>query len=140
MSGKISNKFLAPHLIEFSRIGKSDIGYISILELGKELPFSIKRVFWTYYTPNSVIRGNHAHIETEQVLIAVAGTIKVSIEQNRKKFEFLLQTPNQGVYVPPDGWHTMEYSHDAVQVVFASTVYNEADYIRKYDEFKKIYL
>ena len=129
-----------PHKINFGQIGEVSIGYISINELEKNIPFHVKRLFWTYYTPESVIRGKHAHYETEQVLIAVAGRIIVKLENaNGDIKEFVLDTPKEGVYIPPNYWHTMKYSHNAVQLVLASTEYKEEDYIRDYNKFKEVY-
>ncbi|RNI32195.1 WxcM-like domain-containing protein [Hanamia caeni] len=127
-----------PYLIEFSSKGSLEIGYISILQGQDEIPFKIKRVFWAYYTPDSVVRGRHAHHETEMVLIAVAGRIILTTEMPGEKPEvFILEKPTHGVYMPKLCWHTMQYSHNAVQVVLVSTIYNERDYIRDYEEFLK---
>ncbi|MCF8237505.1 MAG: FdtA/QdtA family cupin domain-containing protein [Saprospiraceae bacterium] len=127
------------HLITFQKVGKPIEGYISIAELEQVIPFPVKRTFWTYYTPESVVRGRHAHYQTQQVLIAVAGRITVQTETPAGQIDhFVLEHPHQGVYIPPDCWHTMQYSHNAVQLVFASTAYQEADYIRVYEDFKKL--
>jgi len=84
-----------PHIIDFNQIGDSAIGFISVAESQRKVPFEIKRVFWTYYTPQNVTRGRHAHYVTEQVLIAVAGTIKVSVEiPGAEKLEYLLDSPS----------------------------------------------
>ncbi|MCD6064871.1 MAG: dTDP-6-deoxy-3,4-keto-hexulose isomerase [Flavipsychrobacter sp.] len=132
-------KYPEPHIIQFGKIGESSIGYISVAENGK-LPFEIKRVFWAYYTPESIVRGRHAHRETEQILIATSGRIIVTIENGQGEIKvFTLNEPNTGVYIPPNVWHTMQYSHTAIQCVLASTTYNEADYIRDHEEFKKIW-
>jgi len=97
-------------------------------------------VFWTYYTPEEVVRGRHAHYKTEQVLIALAGRIIVNIEMpDGEKMIFTLDKPNVGLYVPPHCWHTMQYSHSCVQLVLASSKYDESDYIRKYEDFKQHY-
>lgn len=129
---------LGAYLIDFPKIGSSSIGYISVAEK-MDLPFEIKRIFWTYYTPESVIRGFHAHHETEQVLIAVAGKITVFTEMpDGSKGEFVLETPDKGVFLPKHCWHTMKYSHSAVQLCMADKEYSGADYIRDYDEFKKL--
>lgn len=134
------NKWPKPHLIELPSIGKGDIGYISVVENSSQIPFDIKRVFYTYYTPESILRGRHAHYLTEQVLIAVAGKIIVNTELPDGQHDtFVLERPNFGVYVPPNAWHTMQYSHSSVQLVLASSVYDESDYIRVYEDFKKIY-
>ena len=128
-----------PYLIEFPKIGASDIGFISVAENSDLIPFDIKRVFWTYYTPESIVRGRHAHHSTEQVLIAVTGRIIATTETPDGEIQtFVLDKPNVGLYVPPQAWHTMQYSHTAIQMVLASTVYNESDYIRDYETFRKL--
>ena len=129
-----------PYLIEFPKVGASDIGFISIAEYPEQVPFDIKRVFWTYYTPESVLRGRHAHHYTEQVLVAVAGRIIVTAEQADGTVElFRLEDPYVGLYIPPNVWHTMQYSHSAVQLVMASSPYDEKDYIRQHEQFRQIW-
>lgn len=128
-----------PHIIKFLSKGVLETGYLSIAENQKQVPFEIKRVFWAYYTPDSVVRGRHAHYETEMVLIAGAGRIVVTTEMPGEKIEvFILEKPDQGIYLPKLCWHTMQYSHNAVQLVLASSFFNEADYIRDYEEFKRM--
>ncbi len=128
-----------PYLIEFPKIGDSSMGYISIGEELKEIPFASKRCFWTYHTPDSIVRGRHTHYTTEQVLVAVSGQIILNTEAlNGEKQTFYLDSPTKGVYVPAKCWHTMQYSHSAVQLVFASTLFDPADYIRSFEEFKEI--
>jgi mannose-6-phosphate isomerase-like protein (cupin superfamily) len=135
---KMKSKF--PHLIEFKKNGHADIGFISIWENNGDVPFKVERVFWTYFTPEDIVRGRHAHYQTEQVLVAVAGRIIVNVEFPDGVIEvYTLDKPNIGLYFPPFCWHTMQYSHSSVQMVLASTPYNEQDYIREYDQFKKIY-
>lgn len=63
----------SPHLVEFSKIGSPQLGYISVAECSKNIPFEIKRVYWTYFTPNDVIRGGHAHKALHQVIFAIGG-------------------------------------------------------------------
>ena len=129
----------APHIIEFPKLGSPEIGYISVSESQKNIPFEIKRVFWSYHTPDNVVRGRHAHHETEMVLIAALGRIVVNTEMpNGDLSVFSLESPNQGLYLPKYCWHTMQYSHIAVQLVLASTLYDEKEYIRNYDDFKKL--
>lgn len=129
-----------PYLIEFPKLGAPDIGYISVVENSKLIPFDIKRVFWTYYTPESIVRGRHGHHKTEQVLVAVTGRIVVTTEMPDGEIQtFLLDNPHTGVYVPPNAWHTMQYSHTAIQMVLASQAYDEKDYIRDFASFKAIW-
>ena len=127
-----------PKLIQFPKIGNSSLGYISLAE-NETLPFDVKRIYWTYFTPEDVERGGHAHHELEQILVALAGKITVNTEMpDGSKNAFVLESPNQGVYLPKYSWHIMQYSHNAVQMCIASMVYEESDYIRDYNEFKKI--
>lgn len=131
--------YSTPHLIDFPKLGIPGIGYISVCENAKDpLPFAVKRVFWTYYTPESIVRGRHAHHQTEQILVAVAGRIIVTTEMADGDIQiFRLEDPNVGLYVPPSAWHTMQYSHTAVQLVLASQPYLEEDYIRNYEAFRQ---
>lgn len=127
-----------PQLIDFPKIGNSVLGYISIAEK-EDLPFDIKRVYWTYFTPESVKRGGHAHLELEQILVAVAGKIIVTTQMpGQDEQRFILETANQGIFIPRFCWRTMEYSHNAVQMCMASMAYDEKEYIRDYEEFKKL--
>jgi len=131
--------YIAPYLINFSKLGESSIGYISVAA-ENNLPFEIKRVFWTYFTPENIVRGRHAHYKTEQILIAVSGRITINAESADGNIAtFILDSPEKGVYIPPNVWHTMQYSHNSVQLVLSSTLYDESDYIRDYNTFKKVW-
>jgi hypothetical protein len=127
-----------PYLIDFPSNGSLEIGYLSIAESDK-LPFIPQRTFWAFHTPDSVVRGRHAHFNTEMILIAVSGIITVNTEDiSGNLLSFRLENPRQGLFVPKLNWHTMIYSHNAVQLVLASTKYDEKDYIREYNEFQKL--
>lgn len=129
-----------PYLIEFPKIGNSVQGYISVAEK-HTLPFEPKRIYWTYFTPESVERGGHAHYGLEQIMVAVAGKIIVNTEQpNGKTNQFILESPSVGLYFPRMVWHTMKYTHNAVQMCIANMEYREDDYIRDYEKFKSIVL
>jgi dTDP-4-dehydrorhamnose 3,5-epimerase-like enzyme len=128
-----------PYTIDFPGLGESSIGFISVTQNGL-IPFEIKRVFWTYYTPESIVRGRHSHYKTEQILVAVCGRIILTTESAYGEIKtFILEKPSIGVYIPPNVWHTMQYSHSSVQMVLASTEYEQDDYIRNHDEFKKVW-
>jgi hypothetical protein len=128
-----------PYIIDFKKIGEPNIGYISVGEYQNQIPFETKRVFWTYYTPEEVVRGRHAHHNTQMILIAVSGRIVVNTELSDGKMAvFTLDKPNSGLFLPAMCWHTMQYSHNSVQLVLASSHYDEKDYIRSYNSFKKI--
>jgi hypothetical protein len=126
-----------PYLIQFSKHGDTSLGYISVAE-GEIIPFSTRRIYWTYYTPQNVERGGHAHIELEQILVAVAGEIDIKIElKTGELFYFKLNNPSIGLYLPKLSWREMKYSHNSVQMCLASLEYSEDDYIRDYNNFRE---
>ena len=127
-----------PYLINFPKIGESSLGYISLTEKDN-LPFVPKRIYWTYYTPEDVVRGNHSHYELEQILVAVAGKVTVTIITiEGTEHEFILDSPDKGVFIPKLCWRVLKYSHNAVQMCIASLEYAESDYIRSLVEFKSL--
>lgn len=127
-----------PHLVEFSKTGNPLLGYITVAQ-NSELPFEIKRVYWTYYTPDSVMRGNHAHHALEQLVFATSGHIELVLEGlDGKSEKFMLNSPNIGVYIPKGYWRTIQFSHNAVLMCLASMEYIESDYIRDYTDFVQL--
>ena len=133
-----NNSYIQPYIIQFPKIGNSGLGYISVAE-NENLPFEVKRIYWTYYTPEDVERGGHAHYDLEQILIAVSGKIIVNTEMpGGVKDRFILETPNVGLFLPKFCWHVMRYSHNSAQMCIANMVYEEKDYIRDYQKFKAI--
>ena len=126
-----------PHIINLNKIGSPELGYITISETQKDVPFDIKRVYWTYYTPQDVSRGGHAHKNLQQLIVAVAGTITFNTEdKDGKKEVFVLDSPNTGLYIPRLIWRDIKFSHSAVLLCLASELYDEDDYFRNYQDFK----
>nr|MBP3598618.1 WxcM-like domain-containing protein [Eubacterium sp.] len=111
-------------------------GQLVALEEFKDIPFSIKRVYYIYDTVENVRRGFHAHRNLEQILVCVHGQCKVMLDNGKEKEDVLLDSPYEGLYIGSDMWREMyDFSPDAVLLVFASEFYNEEDYIRDYDTF-----
>lgn len=111
-------------------------GNLSVGELGRDVPFEVKRYFLVYDVPNMEIRGEHAHIRCHQFLIAVKGSLHVVVDDGRSRQEVLLDRPSLGLHLPPMTWGIQyRYSADAVLLVLASHHYDAADYIRDHDEF-----
>ncbi|GAB3201954.1 dTDP-4-dehydrorhamnose 3,5-epimerase-like enzyme [Pontibacter aydingkolensis] len=125
-----------PYFIQFNSTGNSAEGYISSTQFSDKLPFNVKRVFWTYNTPQEVVRGRHAHIATAQVLVAVNGNIDVKVDNGRGSTEtFKLSKPDQGLYLPPMYWANLYFSEGAILLSLTSSDFDEADYIRDYQDF-----
>lgn len=127
-----------PYEIEFAGHGSAQEGFLYVAEQ-PGIPFEVRRSFWTVKTPATVIRGGHAHYQTEMILIALHGTIILQVENLAgKQWQYKLDRPDTGIYIPVMHWHTMIYEVDAVQLVLASADYNEDDYIRDYQAFKRL--
>lgn len=111
-------------------------GDLTVGNFGNEIPFIPKRHFLVHNVPSTEVRGEHAHYACHQFLIAAHGSIAVMADDGYQRQEVLLDSPDQGVYLPPLTWGVQyKYSVDAVLLVFASHPYDAADYIRDYDKF-----
>ena len=115
-------------------------GNLTVAEQNIDVPFDIKRVYWTYDVPGGESRGGHAHKHLYQCLVAVSGSFTVTLDDGHGRQTYLLNHPWQGLIIEPGTWRTLDdFSTGAVCLVFASDLYDEEDYIRDYDEFLKIY-
>ena len=113
-----------------------DRGQMVALEENKDIPFSIKRVYYMYDTGEGVRRGFHAHKSLEQILICIHGSCKILMDNGEEKKIVPLEKPYEGLYISNNIWREMyDFSSDAVLMVLASDYYKEEDYIRNYDEF-----
>ena len=116
-----------------------DRGQLIAIEEQKDLPFDIKRVYYIYDTKAGVRRGFHAHRNLEQILVCVHGSCKILLDDGKEQEIVVLDDPSDGLYIANNMWREMfDFSPDAVLLVLASEYYDEADYIRNYDDFLKM--
>ena len=114
-------------------------GQLVAIEEQKDLPFDIKRVYYIYDTLPGVRRGFHAHQNLEQILICVSGSCKIHLDDGTQTLEVTLDDPNTGLYIANNMWREMyDFTPGAVLLVLASQYYDEADYIRNYEDFLKM--
>jgi len=100
------------------------------------LPFDFKRVYYLFDVPSTAFRGGHSHINQHEILIALSGSFEVTLNDGEEKKSCLLNKPNIGLHIPTGIWRELEnFSSGAVCLVLASDVFEEADYIRDYNEF-----
>ena len=123
------------NLIKFSPHG-DERGQLIAIEAQRDVPFSVKRVYYMYDTGVGVRRGYHAHKDLKQVLICIHGSCKILLDNGIEKKTVLLDDPSIGLFVGNSIWREMfDFSSDAVLMVLASEYYDESDYIRNYDDF-----
>ena len=125
-------------MLEFKEHG-DERGYLVVVEGMQDIPFDIKRIFYMYGSDGEVVRGQHANKKTEFVLINVAGTSKIRVNDGKgNEVVFSLNRPNTGIYLPNLVWKDMyDFSEDSVLLCLASEHYDGEEYIRDYDEFVK---
>lgn len=112
-------------------------GSLTPLELSKGLPFTPHRVFLVYGVANNHVRGEHAHRECEQFLVAAHGSLSVVVDDGINRREIRLEDPTVGLYLAPLVWGIQyKFEADSVLLVAASHAYEGADYIRDYSEFR----
>lgn len=111
-------------------------GSLVALEDQKNVPFTIRRVYYLFNTDKNVRRGFHAHEALKQLVIAVKGTCRFVLDDGKERIEVLLDNPAQGLQVESMIWREMyDFSDDCVLMVLADAHYDESDYIRNYDDF-----
>ena len=125
-------------ILYFSDLG-DERGKLVVIEGNQSIPFEIKRVFYIYQSDSTVVRGQHANINSEFVLINVAGKSKVRITDGIEEYIVELNKPMMGVYIPKMIWKDMyDFSPDSVLLVLSNTHYDDSEYIRDYTEYLRI--
>ena len=114
-------------------------GNLTFIEENRHVPFEIRRVYYLYDVPTGATRGGHAHIELEQVIIALSGSFEVIIDDGYTRKNVFLNRPHYGLYIPPGIWRELvNFSSNSVALVLASMLYDEKDYIRDYEKFRRM--
>jgi dTDP-4-dehydrorhamnose 3,5-epimerase-like enzyme len=114
-------------------------GNLSVIEENKQIPFKIKRVYYLYDVPSGASRGGHAHKALQQLVIALSGSFDVVLDDGYSRHRFFLNRPHYGLYIPARIWRELEnFSSNSVALSLVSQVYDESDYIRDYDTFKRM--
>jgi hypothetical protein len=111
-------------------------GNLTFIEGGNHIPFDMKRVFYLYDVPTEESRGAHAHKTLHQFLICLSGSFDVKIDDGEFRGKIHLNRPWKGLHIPPMIWAAeVNFDPGSVCLVLTSDLFNEADYIRSYDEF-----
>lgn len=123
-------------LIRFPDLGDERGNLIVAEGNDRDIPFSIKRVFYMYGSDDTIVRGKHANKRTEFVLINVKGKSKVKVDNGVESTVVELDQPCMGLYLKQMVWKEMyDFSEDSILLVLASEHYDGAEYIRNYDDF-----
>ncbi len=122
-------KKLEYEIIELPKI-TDPRGNLTVAEQMKNVPFDIKRVYWTYDVPGGESRGGHAHKALYQLIVAMSGSFTVTLDNGWERKTVLLNHPWQGLLIKPGLWRTLDdFSSGAVCMVIASELFDLEDYI-----------
>jgi dTDP-4-dehydrorhamnose 3,5-epimerase-like enzyme len=121
--------------IEFQKFSDTR-GSLTPIESARDVPFPIVRLFYFYDVPVGDRRGSHAHRAQEQVIVCIAGSFDVLLDDGMSKEKVCVSRPWSGLYVPPMLWaEQLNFDGGTVGLVLASDHFDEADYIRSYDDY-----
>lgn len=112
-------------------------GAISVMD--KELPFQVRRVFWLHHIADGKDRGEHALLDSTEIIIAVHGSFVVDLDDTESKTSVLLDSPDKGLVIRPGIWfRTHSYKDDGVSLILAEEEYARNKYTYDYEEFKRL--
>ena len=115
-----------------------DRGLLMIAELGSTLPFIVRRVYWIHDIKPGACRGFHAHKKLNQLFICLAGSVTFHLNDGSQEETVTMTAFGGTLSVGPGLWRVMtDFSPDCVLMVLADRIYEEEDYIRDFEEFKK---
>ena len=121
--------------VELPNLG-DDRGSLIVADSNKNVPFKVKRIYYILDAKPDIPRGFHAHKELIQLAFCIKGSCNMIMDNGIEKQQVRIDKSNIGLMIPPMVWHEMhDFSEDCVMLVLASAQYDEADYIRDYDEF-----
>lgn len=114
-------------------------GRLTVTENLATAPFDVKRIYYIYDVPAGAERGGHSHLVNIGLIVALSGSFDVVIDDGHNRRRVTLNNPSKGLLIPAGVWRTLDnFSSGSVCLSLASELYDEADYIRDYDEFKRL--
>lgn len=111
-------------------------GILGVAEVSKHIGFPVHRVYYIRDVPTGSGRGSHGHKALRQCFLCLRGSVRLKITRDGRTETIELTRPSQAAVVPAGCWRDLsDFSHDSVVIVLASEEYDEADYIRAYEDF-----
>lgn len=124
-----------PTLIDLPKICDPR-GNLSFIESEGHVPFEVKRCYWIYDVPGGMFRNGHAFKEQDEMIVALAGSFDVVLNDGTGEKRYHMARSYYGIYVPHMTWRAIDnFSTCSVALVLSNTVYDPNDYIEDFDEF-----
>lgn len=104
----------------------------------EKLKFKINRFYFLTNLKKNTTRAGHSHKKLKQVYIATNGALEIYTEYKGVKKKYILNNPKIALYLDTGVWREIKVlENNSILCVLASNKYQEKDYIRNYNEFKK---
>lgn len=109
-------------------------GALAIAEIGRHVPFTVRRVFFLHGVPADGLRGDHAHRRLHQFVVCMVGSVLATVSDGKRSASVQLRGPDWGLYLPPLVWGRFQFGAGSALAVLCSDVYDASDYITDYAE------
>lgn len=109
-------------------------GFLTSIEQIKDIPFEINRIFYMHHLTED--RGGHAHIDTDQIIIAISGSFKLKVFDGMNEDIYILNDCTIGIFSPKLIFCDLyDFSPNAVCLVLANTYYDIKKSLRNRKDF-----
>jgi len=114
-------------------------GTLMYSETPKDVPFDIRRVYVLTNSQDMSERGHHAHRQLKQFMFALGGPYTINLDNGEVSETFTLYPAEKAVSIRGLVWRSLApQAENSTLVVLASDIFIEDDYIRDYNEFRRI--
>jgi hypothetical protein len=122
-------------ILQKTEVKSATLSYMDVLG---DLPIDVKRLYWIYNVSEGSERGNHAHANSDRVIVCMKGIVNAVIENSSgEKFDFILDDPSKILFFPKWHWINLALSENSILLVASSCAFKEDVLITDYLEFKK---
>jgi UDP-2-acetamido-3-amino-2,3-dideoxy-glucuronate N-acetyltransferase len=113
-------------------------GSFMALELESQLPFVPRCFFCVYGVPSRKVRGQHAHRECHQYLVALAGSASYLVDDGVSRRTVTLNDAGTGLHTAHDVEHAVRLQPGRRSCGVRLAPHDADDYIRHYQEFVSV--
>lgn len=90
-------------------------------------------------SPGGQFRSGHAYYTQQEFIVALSGSFDVVLTDGVQEKTISLNRSYYGIYIPKMIWRQLtNFSTNSLALVLASIPFDESDYIRDFEKYKKI--
>ena len=124
------------NFIKLNKVVEED-GSLLVTEVNNRVPFEIKRIFFVKEVIAGASRGNHATKKTKLILVPIAGSCKVHVDNGETKEDIVMDDDTKGLYIDEMVWRSMyDFTPDCVMMAICDRPYEPGnETYEDYDEY-----